>query len=300
MADRFRTNIDWEDVRFFAALARHGSLSAAARALAVNHATVARRVAALERSLGTTLMERRSQGYVLTAAGQHALEAAGIMQAASLGLSRSGGRATLAGHVRITVTPSLADAFLISRLTSLRRRHPLLDIELMSDRRPVSLARHEADLAVRIGRLADSDLIARRLVTLGFGLYANRDWRRRLAAGAAPELVGFDEAASHLTEAQWLARQFPGCRLAFQASSQVSQALAARAGLGIALLPHFVARSTDGLVPVLTDIAPLTRDLWLLTRRDFKTVLPVRHARDFIIELFEKEQELFEAPSSAL
>jgi DNA-binding transcriptional LysR family regulator len=168
MADRFRTDIDWEDVRFFVAFARHGSLSAAARVLGVNHVTVARRVAGLERALGARLMERRSDGYVPTMAGQSALQAAGAMELAAQALSRTEAGA-IAGLVRITATPSLAAAFLISRLSAFRERHPQLDIELTAERRPVSLARHEADLALRIGRPDDSDLVARQLVTFGFG-----------------------------------------------------------------------------------------------------------------------------------
>src|SRR5262252_2200573 len=121
MADRFRTaRIDWEDVRFFAALARHGSLSATARALTVNHATVARRLVALEQTLGTKLFKRRPTGYELTAAGRDALEAADAMEGAAVALSRLEPEPALtgvavirtkpvsAGSVRITATPSLA------------------------------------------------------------------------------------------------------------------------------------------------------------------------------------------------
>src|SRR5438105_6972666 len=110
MADRFRTaDIDWEDVRFFAALARHGSLSAAARALSVNHATVARRLAALEQSLGTRLFKRRPSGYELTGAGRSALEAADAMETAATALSGLEPEAALTGLGRITATPSLAE-----------------------------------------------------------------------------------------------------------------------------------------------------------------------------------------------
>src|SRR5579863_7524759 len=102
MADQFRTAADWEDVRFFAALARHGGLSAAARALSVNHATVARRVAGLERTLGAKLIERRPNGYELTAAGRDALAAAGAMEAAAQSLPRAGRTEPVGGLIRIT------------------------------------------------------------------------------------------------------------------------------------------------------------------------------------------------------
>jgi DNA-binding transcriptional LysR family regulator len=294
MADRFRTDPDWEDVRFFVAFARHGSLSAAARALGVTHVTVARRVAGLERALGARLMERRQDGYVPTMAGQSALQAAGAMEIAAQALMRTEAGA-IAGLVRMTATQSLATAFLISRLAAFRERHPQLDIELIADRRPVSLARHEADLALRIGRPDDSDLVARQLVTLGFGFYANPDWQARLELGAAPEFVGFDEGAAYLTEAMWLARHFPHSRLSFRINDQASQAIAAQCGLGIALLPHFIGRVDAGLVQVLKEAVPPARELWLLTRRNAKGNAPVRLAREFIIDLFRRERTLFEA-----
>jgi molybdate transport repressor ModE-like protein len=292
--DRFRTDLDWEDVRFFVAVARHGSLSAAARALGASHVTVARRVAGLERALGARLMERRRDGYVPTAAGQSALHAAGTMELAAQALTRSDAGA-IAGLVRMTATQSVATTFLISRLSAFRERHPQLDIELSADRRPVSLARHEADLALRIGRPDDSDLVGRHLVTLGFGFYANADWKARLERGSAPEFVGFDEGGAHLTEAMWLSRHFPHSRLAFRTNDQASQAIAARCGLGVALLPHFIGRVDAGLAQVLTDATPPARELWLLPRRDSKRHAPVRLAREFIIDVFRRERMLFES-----
>src|SRR5579872_2490334 len=131
MADRFRTaRVDWEDVRFFAALARHGSLSATARALGVNHATVSRRIAALEASLRVKLFDRWATGYTLTADGRHALVATEAMADAAGALLRLNSARGLSGLVRITATPSLAESFLIPRLAALHAQHPLLDLEI--------------------------------------------------------------------------------------------------------------------------------------------------------------------------
>src|SRR5215469_750014 len=160
MPDRFRTGlIDWEDVRFFAALARHGSLSAAARALTVNHATVARRLAALEQSLGTRLFKRRPTGYELTPAGRNALDSADAMEGAAAALARLEPAASLTGLVRITATPSLAGGFLIPRLAALRELHPALDMEILAEPRPVSLQRHQSDIALRLGRPERGELL---------------------------------------------------------------------------------------------------------------------------------------------
>src|SRR5580698_499729 len=133
MAEQIRTGIDWEDIRVFIALARHGSLSGAARALSVNHATVARRMASLERTLGEKLVERRPNGYLLTASGDHALVAAKAMETAAAALSRGGADHTPRGLVRISATPGMTQGFLISRIAGLASRHPGLDIEIATE-----------------------------------------------------------------------------------------------------------------------------------------------------------------------
>ncbi|MFG1292105.1 LysR family transcriptional regulator [Xanthobacter versatilis] len=298
MADRNRTGPDWEDARFFAALARHGSLSATARALGVNHATVARRVAAMEQALGEKLFERRPDGYALTAAGTRALEAADAMEKAARRLLRAQEERPLGGLVRIAATPSLADLYLVPRLAALAQRHPAIDIEIVSDRRLASLARREADIALRLGapkdaQVWDADVIARRLATLAFGYYGTADWRGRIAAGAAPVFVGFDEANAHLPEAAFLARHFPRARLAVRANTQSTQAIAARAGHGIALLPHFIAAEEGVLVAVPLVPLPPTRDLFLLTNRLSADDGAVRAVRDFLAELFHADAALF-------
>lgn len=291
MADRFRTAPDWEDVRHFAALARHGSLSAAARALGVNHATVARRLAGLERTLGARLVERRPTGYELTAAGRDALQAAGAMETAARLLPRRDAPAALAGLVRLTATPTLAEAFLVPRLGLLQQRHPTVDLEVIADLRAISLPRHEADVALRLARPQDGDLIARAVATLHFGFYGAAAWRDRIGAGEAPIFVGFDEAGAHLPEAAWLARQFPTCRLGFRTNSQMSQASAARAGCGVALLPIFLGAADPDLVPIPIEPLPPSREVWLLTRRDGMSTPPIRAVTDFLVELFQRERE---------
>lgn len=296
MADRKRTGLDWEDARFFAALARHGSLSATARALGVNHATVARRIAAMEAALGEKLFERRPDGYVLTAAGARALDAADAMEKAARRLTGTPPERALSGLVRVSATPSLADAFLVPRLAALGVRHPDIDVEIHAERRLASLARREADMALRLGAPRDGDVIARRLVPVAFGYYATPGWRARLAAGAPPVFAGFDEANAHLPEAVFLARHFPAARVVLRAGTQATQALAARAGLGVALLPHFIAAGDAGLVPVpLAPVAP-TRELFLVTTAQGAQDPAVRAVRDVLEALFAAEAALFAGP----
>jgi len=295
MPDRFRTGrIDWEDVRFFAAVARYGSLSAAARALTVNHATVARRLAALEQALGVKLFKRRPTGYELTTAGRSALEAAGAMENAAAALSRLDHEMPLTGLVRITATPSLAEVFLIPRLAALQHRYPGLDLEVLAERRPISLQRHQADIALRLGRPEGGELLARCVGRISYHFYAAPVWRDRLEKGMAPLFVGFDEGGADFPEALWLARRFRKNRLAFRCNNQIGQIAAARAGCGIALLPRFLAAGDTALVEVRLAEPLSARELWLLTRRDVRNSPQTRVVADFLVDLLWRERPLLE------
>jgi DNA-binding transcriptional LysR family regulator len=304
MTDRNRTApLDWEDVRFFLALARHGGLSAAARALGVNHATVARRAKGLEDALGAPLFDRRPDGYALTAAGRGALDAAGAMAAAADTLARLDTGQGPAGVVRVAATRSMVDGFLIDRLEPFYRRYPRLDLELIADSRSHSLARREADIALRLARPDDGELMARRVARVGFGFYGTVDWRQRLAAGETACFIGFDESSAAIPEARWLARHFPDGRIALRCDNHTSQAAAAKRGYGVALLPHFLAAGEPLLVTVAVPVPPAGpppgRELWLLTRNEPAPPPPQRVVVDFLAELFRRERRLFEPEPGA-
>ncbi|MFG1462982.1 LysR family transcriptional regulator [Xanthobacter sp. DSM 24535] len=296
MAAHSRTDLDWDQLRIFAALARHGSLSAAARVLGVNHSTVSRNVAGLESAMGTPLLARNATGYALTEAGRRALAVAAQMEHAALALQEVPAGDALTGRVRVTATASLAEVFLLPHLAALQARHPALDLELIADRRTVSLQRHEADIALRLSRPQDGDLLARRACGIGFAFYATAERRERWIAGEAPCFIGFDEAAANLPEALWLARAFPRARVAFRTNSQAAQAQAAAAGCGIALLPRFLAAPHAALVAVEMGERPPARELWVLTRPDARDEPRFALVADALFNLFRSERALFEGP----
>jgi DNA-binding transcriptional LysR family regulator len=295
MLDKKRTgDLDWEDVRYFVALARYRSLSATARALRVNHATVSRRVSSLEARLGRPLFDRRAEGYALTLDGKAVLDEANAMDAAALSvLRRLDTSLELSGLVRLTAGRSLAEGFLIDRLSELRRRYPAIDVELIGEVRVLSLARREADLALRFGTPNSSELSARRVGTICFGLYVSSSLRDELDAAARLPLIGFDRDGESIAEAEWLGRQFPGRRFAFRGNSQLAQAAAARAGFGVALLPRYLAADDPGLVEITCDTPLLERELWLLIRPDLTKVPRVRATADYLVEVFRRERHRF-------
>jgi molybdate transport repressor ModE-like protein len=297
VAERFCTKPDWEDVRFFVALVRHGSLSAAARALLVNHATVARRIQSLETALGEKLVDRRPGGHILTPAGTRALSLANDMEAAANKFVRTKSKFTPQGLIRINAPPGLARGFLLARLAKLPAQYPDLALDIATNLRSVSVERHETDIAVRIGRLQDSNLIACRLASLSYGFYASLTLCKRLASGEAPRFVGFDEKNSDIPEAVWLARQFPDAPLSFRASDFVEQAAAARAGAGIALLPHYIAHSEPGLHNCKLSHTHPSRDVWLLKRRQDRNDSGIQLVADYIARIFTEDRNVFAAPA---
>lgn len=277
--------LGWDDLRVFVALARAGSLSAAARELRVSHATVGRRLAALEEVLGRTLFERRADGYLLTAEGAGVLELAADMEERALGiLRRAGQEAGLTGTVRLTAPEPLAERFLIPRLAALHRRHPGIALEVVSDPRSLSLARREADLAVRLARPREGELVTRRLASLAYGVYAAPD-------GDTSAWVGLDDSLAHLPEAQWLARHAAGARIALRANTLTGQLAAVRAGFGKALLPRGFADEEHGLIALPSPAPPPVREAWLVVHPDLKDVPRVRAVIDAVVAAFEEEQE---------
>lgn len=294
MTDKKRTgNLDWEDVRYFVALARHRSLSATARALHVNHATVSRRVASLESMLGCAMFDRGLGGYVLTHDGKAVLDQAIAMEEAALAvLGRLNTSTELSGLVRLTSGRTLAEWFLVERLHELHRRYPAIDIEMVGDVRLLSLARREADIALRFGVPKNSDIAARRVGTISFGLYVASSLRDEPNAAARLPLIGFDREEVAIAEAEWLQQFFPGRRFAFR-GSQPAQAAAARAGFGVALLPRYLATGDPRLAEVACDKPLLQREIWLLVRPELKRVGRVRAVADYLIEVFRQERQRF-------
>jgi DNA-binding transcriptional LysR family regulator len=292
MADKKRTgNLDWEDVRYFVALTRHRSLAATARALHVHHATVSRRVTHLETSIGHALFDRRADRFMLTSDGEAVLAVASAMDEAALKLFDSiDTSTTIHGPVRITVGPSLGEVFLIDRLDGLRRRYPMIDVELLGDVRLLSLARREADIALRFGAPENSELLARRVGTIAFSLYVATHLRGEPDLHARLPFIGFGKDGASIAEAEWLEHNFPKRRFAFRCNSQVAQAAAARAGFGIALLPHYLGADDPGLAEIACDTPLLERELWILIRRDATRIPRVRAVVDYLTEVFRRER----------
>lgn len=292
--------MNWDDVKVFLAVARTGQILGAARRLGLNHATVSRRVAALEEAMGAKLFRRLTTGTELTPAGEHLLSYAERMEAEMISARAeiAGEGEDIAGTVRIGAPDGFGVAFLAPRLWRLAERHPGLVIQLVPVPRSFSLSRREADIAVTVDRPNEGRLVAAKLVDYSLGLYASRSYadayglpdstetlpRHRLV-GYVPDLV-FSPTLDYASEVSetW--------DPAFAVSSAMGQVEAVRAGAGIGILHSFIARGFPDLVPV-PFVRPIRRSYWLVYHESVRPMRRIQIAADFISEIVEEERKIF-------
>ncbi len=262
--------LDWQDLRHFVALADAGTLLGAARSLGVEHATVARRVAALEAELGRRLVDRRSGRYLLTPAGEDVAATARRMLAETLSLERTllaGARAAVV-EVAVSTPPVIASHLIAPRLAQFHREHPAIQLQLLGESHAASLTRREADIVLRLSRPDDNTLVVRRAGAVTYRAYAAPAY---LAAHPAAErgFIGLSADLDDTPNQLWL-KQLAGNRpLLLRSNDFVTQCAAASAGLGIAVLPDFVPRTA---APDLVEAEPgsFRRDAWIAYHRDLR------------------------------
>jgi DNA-binding transcriptional LysR family regulator len=284
----------WDDVRFFLAIARNRTLSGAARALRVDHATVGRRIEALEEKLGSKLFDRTPDGFVLTAAGQAILNQSEAMENAAASVDRLvyGHDARLSGQVRVATTEGLAHAIVVPAITALAESHPQLQVEVMADPRTLNIARRQADIAVRLARPTDADLVCRKLGDCGFALYASRSW---LAAHHPPErgasLAGH-AAISYLGAPSWFSNALAGARPVLFSNSTFVQMSAVAAGIGISPMPCFLGDDHPELHRLWPTEPPDLHPVWMIIHRDLRRVARIRLVSTAIAETFTHTRPL--------
>jgi DNA-binding transcriptional LysR family regulator len=297
---------DWNDLRLVLTVARSGSLRGAAEALGIDHSTAYRRLQAIEAELGLSLFERAGGHYRATETGDRVALAAERIEAETLALERdiTGRDTRLSGRLRLTASETLAYRVLPRLLAEFHRRHPGIRVELIIDNRQLDLARREADVALRATRPDEPTLFGRKIADIEWTIYGSDGY---LASRAVPtsldecaaghDFVGWDEGAD-TAAARWLADAVPEQAIVFRSSSLINQLGAAAAGMGLAVLPCYLADTEPAVHRILPPIAPLTRELWLITHQDLRQTARVRAFFDFIAESARGERFFAAAPQS--
>ena len=294
---------DWDDVRYFLAVARQGSLSAAARGLGVNHSTVLRRIAALEAAMGVRLFDKLPRGYVLTAAGEDLHRTALTMEDTLAAASRrlSGRDAQLEGSLRVTTVDIVALHILPRHLVAFRARHPGIRVDVTVAEASLSLTRREADIAIRLVAEPPDNLVGRALAGLAFAPYGAATVVDGLGATPAAEAcwAGLDESFDHTVMAQWLKNTVAAERIVYRVNSVAALVEAVRVGLGFGLLPCALADRMSELRRLGPPIADFGIRMWLLTHRDLRLMGRVRAFLDFMAAALAGDRDLLEGRATS-
>ncbi|MCB8879087.1 LysR family transcriptional regulator [Acidisoma cellulosilytica] len=278
--------IDWDDVRYFLAVARGGSVRAAAERVGVNHATVLRRIAHLEERLGAQMFEKRPSGYRLTEAGEEVLELAGQMEASSLQLeTRVFGRdQSVRGLLRVTLAPPLATHLLMPDFADFVRLHPDIEMDILSSGELANLTNREADVAIRV--VYDRKTLPLNLHGLKgpelFGaVYMSRERLAAWRAGASDPIrwivVSMYGVPNWAHEGEVRTTAVP-----FRSTDIEAQIVAVQQGIGMTTLPCFVGDADPLLVRVPGTGLHMYGTLWLLTQGETRKTKRVRLFTEFL------------------
>jgi len=295
------SRFDWDDLRFFLAVARVGRLTVAARRLGADHATVSRRITALEDALKAKLFERRPQGYALTEHGERLLSKAEAIETQALAVSSEIGGADLAlsGTVRIGAPDGFGTMFLAPRTASLAQQYPDLELQIVAMPRLLSLSKREADIAISLAPPKEGKIVARRLTDYRLGVFATQEYLDANKPINEPDdlqdhtVIGYIDDLIFTPELDYLDEVSKGMRAKLQSSSLVAQMKAALAGAGVCVLPYFVAAADSRLIQIMPEKATFTRSYWLIVHADLKDIARIRATMDFLVREVKAARQEF-------
>jgi len=289
--------LSWDDLRIFLAVARTGNLSKAGRVLGIDHATVGRRISALEYALETPVFERDRQGYRLNAQGRDMLIHVEAVEASvlTLGDTLEGDDPGLVGTVRVATMEGIASLYLSEQFVELKRRHPGITIELVTSSADIRVSQREADLFLGFFEPRGANIQMDQIGQFPLYLYASA---RYLAEHGEPATV--DELKQHrfvgyiadlirLDAVRWLDDVIADPAIDFYSSSMLSQMFAAAAGAGIVMLPAFARAERFGLTQILGDRLDVRRNVWLSTHQYLRRVPRMRRVAAFLAEVFDRD-----------
>ncbi|MEP3245989.1 MAG: LysR family transcriptional regulator [Sneathiella sp.] len=291
---------DWDDYKFILALGRHGGLSAAARALHVNHSTVSRRIASAEERLGVRLFDRLPSGFIPTDEGMQAIDVAEKLENELHALNRhiAAKDKNLAGPLRVTTPQLIFQACVAEILADFSEQYPQIDITVRAANENLNLSKREADVAIRVGNSPDPTLYGRRIMKQKRGFYLSRRYLERLQG---ENKVISSDTVIHFVSFIWWGRavpvrfkeKYPHSKVGIELDDMVAVLAAVKAGLGVGRMPCFLGDTDPDLIRMPdVDLMP-TLDIWVLTHPDLKNIQRIRTFMTFTARKFEEKTRLF-------
>ena len=287
--------LNWDDLRFFLALARAGTVSGAGRLLKVKHTTVARRISAMEQRLGSQLFDRLPAGYAMTQAGEnlyrHALSMEDIAQAADREVF--GLNAKLSGPLKLTASYDVLNRLITPRLHSFTQQYPDIDLELVSGTSLADLGSRQADIAVRLSPKPPEYLLGKKILPLGHGVYASQRYLKKTRQ--QEQLILWEHER---VTPEWVADHFPSARVAVRVTEIMSMVELVKHHHGIARMPCYVADAEPSLRRLDLPLTPSNWGVWVLSHVDLRSTARVRVCREFLAQILLQQRPLIEGLAS--
>ena len=279
--------MEWSDLRIFLAIAREGTLGAAARKIGQTQPTMGRRLRALEQALGQTLFQRTADGFVLTDEGTAVLAHAERIEEEAIALQRQakGTETQLDGTLRLSSSDWFGTMMLSPVIAAFGERHPKVTVELLTDARLYSLPRREADLVFRIKPFSEPEVISRKLLHIPYGLYGKKGSEPpRAGDGSGVRIVTMNAEFADMPNAVWLKRTLPKAEIASRSNNRQAQAELCAGGGGLAVLPRPLGDRDRRLVALDVGVSPPGRDTYVGYHRDLRRLARLRALLDLVIE----------------
>ena len=291
--------MDWDEIRFFLAVAKSGSLSAAARQLGVTQPTVGRKIRQLETRLDARLFDRVNHDHFLTRAGEAILDLATGIESDVVSIERkvSGKDTRPCGRLRLSTAECFGVFWVVPHLPRFKRRFPSIEVELKLGINALDVMRGECDISMALDSPTSEDLVGRRIGKLQFALFAAPQYLERFGTPRAlhdlpnHRIIDAVGEIAELPHAQLLREMSSGAEVGFSSNSQTALFASVQIGLGLLALPIYMAHRAPQLKRVLRKEFDLRRDIWLLTHRDLRHTTRIRAMLDFLAEQFSLEQD---------
>ena len=304
--------MNWDDLRFLLALSRERTMSAAGIKLKVKHTTVARRIKALEESLGTRLFDQLSDGYALTQAGENLHHHAIVMEEQAQAVDRSiiGLDAELHGELNLTSSQDVFNLLVIPHLGLFRRAYPGIKLNLFSSAALADMAARQADIALRMTAKPPDYLIGQKVLPLSHGVYASKKYLKRQSSNSLYVNKGGSRKSGSQKEEQiilwsgehtkpdWVKNNFPHSKVAIQTSDIATMLACTINHHGIARMPCYIGDSAKELLRIDADLKPSNWGVWVLSHVDLRATARVRVCREFLVNTIEQQKDLIGGLSS--
>ncbi|MCY1403328.1 HTH-type transcriptional regulator HdfR [compost metagenome] len=302
-------SLNWDDLKFFLEVARTKKASSAAKRLGVDYTTVSRRISSLEQALGTLLFEKsRTTGFVLTAEGQRLLSyAESIESTLHMACEQvSGSGVALSGHVRMGCTEGFGSFFITPQLSHFVNTYPAISVDILPLPHFISLSKREADIVIALERPEHGPYVCCKLCDYRLRLYATAQYlERHEPIGKASDLarhpfISYVDDLAFSSELLYLANLLPNASASLRSTSVIAQYTAAQQGLGLAILPCFLAAQDPNLIAVLPEDVDITRQFWMYCREDLRKLKRITLLWDYIRAVTEQNQGLLMGQSRSM